>query len=79
MSHASGWLLRLGTRDICDRYHVLLVSEKAICTFGRLGEWFGCERLGYQPDMITFAEGVTSGYLPLGGVVISDRIAEPFV
>lgn len=65
-------------REICDRYGVLLVSEEAICAFGRLGEWFGCTRLDYQPDMITFAKGVTSGYAPLGGVVASDRIARPF-
>ncbi|HYO00347.1 MAG TPA: aminotransferase class III-fold pyridoxal phosphate-dependent enzyme, partial [Actinomycetota bacterium] len=65
-------------RQICDRYGVLLVSEEAICAFGRLGDWFGCSRLGYQPDMITFAKGVTSGYAPLGGVIVSDRIGEAF-
>lgn len=65
-------------RQICDRYGVLLVSEEAICAFGRLGDWFGCTRLDYRPDMITFAKGVTSGYGPLGGVVVSDRIGEPF-
>lgn len=65
-------------REICDRHGVLLVSEEAICAFGRLGEWFGCTRLDYRPDMVTFAKGVTSGYAPLGGVVVSDRIAEPF-
>jgi adenosylmethionine-8-amino-7-oxononanoate aminotransferase len=66
-------------REICDRYGVLLVSDEVICAFGRLGTIFGCERFGYQPDLITFAKGVTSGYSPLGGVVVSDRIAEPFV
>ncbi len=65
-------------RQICDRYGVLLVSEEAICAFGRLGKWFGCTRLDYQPDMITFTKGVTSGYAPLGGVVVSDRIGEQF-
>jgi adenosylmethionine-8-amino-7-oxononanoate aminotransferase len=65
-------------REICDKYGVLLVSDEVICAFGRLGHTFGAERYGYQPDMITFAKGVTSGYAPLGGVVVSDRIAEPF-
>ena len=65
-------------REICDRHGVLLVSDEVICAFGRLGDWFGSSRLGYQPDMITFAKGVTSGYAPLGGVMVSDRLAEPF-
>ena len=65
-------------REICDRHGVLLVSDEVICAFGRLGHWFGADRLGYQPDMITFAKGVTSGYAPLGGVLVSDSIAEPF-
>ena len=66
-------------REICDRHGVLLVSDEVICAFGRLGAWFGASRLGYQPDMITFAKGVTSGYSPLGGVLVSDRLAEPFL
>ncbi|MCU1454428.1 MAG: aminotransferase class-III [Acidimicrobiales bacterium] len=66
-------------REICDRYGVLLVSDEVICAFGRLGDWFGSSRLGYQPDMITMAKGLTSGYSPLGGVMISDRIAAPFL
>jgi putrescine---pyruvate transaminase len=49
-----------------------------ICAFGRLGTWFGVERWGIEPDMIVFAKGVTSGYLPLGGVVVDDRVADPF-
>jgi adenosylmethionine-8-amino-7-oxononanoate aminotransferase len=65
-------------REICDRHGVLLVSDEVICAFGRLGEWFGSRRLGYQPDMLTFAKGVTSGYAPLGGVLVSDAVAEPF-
>ncbi|MFI8634029.1 aspartate aminotransferase family protein [Microbacterium sp. NPDC077663] len=65
-------------REICDRHDVLLVSDEVICAFGRLGEWFGADRYGYQPDMITFAKAVTSGYSPLGGTIISDRIHEPF-
>ena len=66
-------------RQICDRYGVLLVSDEVICAFGRLGDWFGAGRLGYQPDLLTFAKGVTSGYAPLGGVLVSDRVAEPFL
>ncbi|HXZ65139.1 MAG TPA: aspartate aminotransferase family protein [Streptosporangiaceae bacterium] len=65
-------------REICDRYGVLLVSDEVICAFGRLGYYFGCERYGYQPDIITFAKGVTSGYAPLGGMLVSDRLMEPF-
>jgi adenosylmethionine-8-amino-7-oxononanoate aminotransferase len=58
---------------------VLLVSDEVICAFGRLGHMFGSARYGYQPDLVTFAKGVTSGYSPLGGVMVSDRIAEPFL
>jgi adenosylmethionine-8-amino-7-oxononanoate aminotransferase len=58
---------------------VLLVSDEVICAFGRLGHMFGSDRYGYQPDLVTFAKGVTSGYAPLGGVMVSDRIAEPFL
>jgi adenosylmethionine-8-amino-7-oxononanoate aminotransferase len=65
-------------RAVCDRYGVLLISDEVICAFGRLGTMFGAEKYGYRPDMITFAKGVTSGYAPLGGVLISDRVAEPF-
>ncbi|WP_353651366.1 aspartate aminotransferase family protein [Nakamurella sp. A5-74] len=65
-------------REICDEYDVLLVSDEVICAFGRLGAMFGAERYGYQPDMITCAKGLTSGYSPLGATIISDRIAEPF-
>jgi adenosylmethionine-8-amino-7-oxononanoate aminotransferase len=66
-------------REICDRYGVLLVSDETICAFGRLGTMFGSERVGSQPDMLTMAKGITSGYSPLGGVLVSDRIAEPFL
>jgi adenosylmethionine-8-amino-7-oxononanoate aminotransferase len=65
-------------REICDRYGVLLVSDEVICAFGRLGHYFGAQRYGYQPDIITFAKGVTSGYAPLGGMLVSDRLMEPF-
>ena len=66
-------------RAICDRYGVLMVSDEVICSFGRLGAWFGSERFGYQPDIITTAKGLTSGYAPLGAMLVSDRIAEPFL
>ncbi len=66
-------------REICDQHGVLLVSDEVICAFGRLGHMFGCDRYEYQPDLVTFAKGVTSGYAPLGGVMVSDRIAEPFL
>ena len=66
-------------RDICDRYGVLLVSDEVICAYGRLGHWFGAQRYGYQPDIITTAKGLTSGYSPLGAMLVSDRLAEPFV
>ncbi len=65
-------------RDICDRYGVLLVSDEVICAFGRLGHYFGSARYGYQPDIITFAKGVTSGYAPLGGMIVRDELMEPF-
>ena len=66
-------------RAICDRHGVLLVSDEVICAFGRLGAWFGAQRYGYQPDMLTFAKGVTSGYAPLAGVICRDFLAEPFL
>jgi adenosylmethionine-8-amino-7-oxononanoate aminotransferase len=66
-------------REICDRHGVLLVSDEVICAFGRIGSWFGAERVGSAPDMITMAKGLTSGYSPLGGVMVSDKVAEPFL
>ncbi len=66
-------------REICDRYGVLLVSDEVICAFGRLGSWFGADRYGYQPDMITCAKGMTSGYAPLGALLVDDRLMEPFL
>jgi adenosylmethionine-8-amino-7-oxononanoate aminotransferase len=65
-------------REICDRYGVLLVSDEVICAFGRLGYYFGSQRYGYQPDIITFAKGVTSGYAPMGGMMVTDALMEPF-
>jgi adenosylmethionine-8-amino-7-oxononanoate aminotransferase len=64
--------------EICARHDVLFVADVVICGFGRLGGWFGVERFGVKPDLITFAKGVTSGYQPLGGVMVQDRIAAPF-
>jgi adenosylmethionine-8-amino-7-oxononanoate aminotransferase len=64
--------------EICRDADVLLVCDSVIGGFGRLGGWLGYERFGIEPDLITFAKGVTSGYLPLGGVVVSGRVAEPF-
>jgi adenosylmethionine-8-amino-7-oxononanoate aminotransferase len=66
-------------REICDRHGVLLISDEVICSWGRLGYWFGCERYGYEPDMITTAKGLTSAYAPLGALIAADHIAEPFL
>jgi adenosylmethionine-8-amino-7-oxononanoate aminotransferase len=66
-------------REICDRYDVLLVSDEVICAFGRLGHIFAAERYDFQPDMITCAKGITSGYAPLGAMIATDRIMEPFL
>jgi adenosylmethionine-8-amino-7-oxononanoate aminotransferase len=67
-----------GVYEACASLGVLVVVDSTICGFGRLGTWFGFERFGIEPDMVIFAKGVTSGYLPLGGVVVSGRVAEPF-
>jgi adenosylmethionine-8-amino-7-oxononanoate aminotransferase len=65
-------------REICDKHDVLLVSDEVICAFGRLGHMFAADRYGYQPDIITCAKGLTSGYSPLGAMIASDRLFEPF-
>jgi adenosylmethionine-8-amino-7-oxononanoate aminotransferase len=65
-------------REICDEYDVLLVSDEVICAFGRLGGYFGSGVYGYQPDIITCAKGLTSGYAPAGAMIASDRLFEPF-
>lgn len=67
-----------GVAELCRRHGILLISDEVICGFGRVGHGFGCERYGFTPDLITFAKGVTSGYLPLGGVLVSQRVKEPF-
>jgi adenosylmethionine-8-amino-7-oxononanoate aminotransferase len=66
-------------REICDRYGVLLVSDEVICAFGRIGTWFGGQRYDFVPDIITCAKGITAGYAPMGAMIVSDRIAEPFL
>ncbi|MAL06572.1 MAG: aspartate aminotransferase family protein [Microbacterium sp.] len=65
-------------REICDELDVLLVSDEVICAFGRIGTMFACEHYGYEPDMITCAKALTSGYAPLGATIVSDRVFEPF-
>jgi adenosylmethionine-8-amino-7-oxononanoate aminotransferase len=66
-------------REICDRHNVLLISDEVICAWGRLGHWFGCERFGFQPDIVTVAKALTSAYAPMGALIASDRVAEPFM
>ena len=65
-------------REICDHYDVLLVSDEVICAWGRIGSMFACTDFGYQPDIITCAKGLTSGYSPIGAMIASDRLFEPF-
>ena len=65
-------------REICDEYDVLLVSDEVICAFGRIGSMFACDDFGYVPDIITCAKGMTSGYAPVGAMIASDRLFEPF-
>ncbi len=69
-----GYLARL--REICTKYEILLIFDEVITAFGRLGEWFSAERFGVEPDLLTFAKGVTSGVVPLGGVLVSDTVYE---
>jgi adenosylmethionine-8-amino-7-oxononanoate aminotransferase len=66
-------------RALCDEHGILLICDEVICAWGRLGEWFGCQRYGLQPDIVTVAKGITSGYAPLGAVIASDEVAEPFI
>jgi len=66
-------------REICTEYDVLLISDEVICSWGRLGHWFGAERYDYVPDLITTAKGITSAYAPMGALIASDRVAEPFL
>ena len=64
---------------ICDRHGILLVSDEVICGFGRTGQWFGCETMGMRPDLMTIAKGITSGYVPLGGVMVGERVAKVLI
>jgi adenosylmethionine-8-amino-7-oxononanoate aminotransferase len=66
-------------REICDELEVIMISDEVICSWGRLGEWFGAQRYGYEPDIITTAKGLTSAYAPMGAMIASDRLAEPFL
>jgi len=66
-------------REICDKHGVLLISDEVICSWGRLGHYFGCERFGYQPDIITTAKGLTSAYIPMGALIAADHVMEPFL
>ena len=66
-------------REICDEFGVLFISDEVICSWGRLGTYFGAEKFGYVPDIITTAKGLTSSYAPMGAVIASDRVAEPFM
>ncbi len=66
-------------REICDRHGVLLISDEVICSWGRLGHVFGCERFGYVPDIITTAKGMTSAYVPMGAMIVADHVAAPFM
>ena len=68
-----------GLREICDRYGILLCVDEVICGFGRLGRWFGSERFDIQPDLLTFAKGLTSAYFAMGGVLMHDRVAQPLL
>jgi adenosylmethionine-8-amino-7-oxononanoate aminotransferase len=65
-------------QDVCRRHGVLFVVDEVICGFGRVGDWFASRRVGLEPDAMTFAKGITSGYVPMGGVVVGRRIQEPF-
>ena len=67
-----------GVRDLCDEHGIVMIADEVMCGFGRCGEWFAFDRWDVAPDLIAFAKGVNSGYVPLGGVVISDAIADTF-
>ena len=64
---------------IVDKYGILLVSDEVICAFGRVGHWFAYEKFGYKPDLVTFAKAITSGYIPLGGVMVGNRVAKVLI
>jgi putrescine aminotransferase len=66
-------------QDICRRHGILLVSDEVVCGFGRTGRWFGCEHFGFEPDLMTIAKGLSSGYQPIGGVMVADRVADVLI
>ena len=66
-------------REICSQYGILLVADEVISGFGRLGHWFASERYDIRPDIVTFAKGIGSAHVPLGGVIMTDQVAEPFL
>jgi adenosylmethionine-8-amino-7-oxononanoate aminotransferase len=66
-------------REICDEHDIVMISDEVICSWGRLGEWFGAQRYDYEPDIITTAKGITSAYAPMGAMIASDRMMEPFL
>jgi len=72
-----GYLERV--REICDTYDVLMVADETITSFGRIGDYFAMNRFGVQPDIITCAKGMTSGYVPMGAMIVHDRLFEPFL
>jgi taurine--2-oxoglutarate transaminase len=67
-----------GVRELCDRHGIIYIADEVMCGFARAGEWFAYDAQGVTPDLVTFAKGVNSGYVPLGGVVLSERIAATF-
>ena len=67
-----------GVRELCDKYGIVYIADEVMVGFGRIGEWFGVNAFDVVPDLICFAKGINSGYVPLGGVIISDRIAAHF-
>ena len=66
-------------QEVLQRHDVVLIADEVICGFGRTGRWFGCEHFGFEPDFMTLAKGITSGYQPLGGAMVSDRVAEVLI
>ncbi|SEQ07452.1 putrescine aminotransferase [Amphritea atlantica] len=66
-------------QKVCDKYDILLAADEVICGFGRTGSWFGCETLGFKPDIMSMAKGLSSGYLPIAAVAVGDRIANAFI
>ncbi|MDH5772924.1 MAG: aspartate aminotransferase family protein, partial [Rhodospirillaceae bacterium] len=63
-------------QKICRKHDILLISDEVICGFGRTGEWFGCQSFGFEPDMMTMAKGMSSGYIPISGVMVHDRVVD---